>query len=360
MLHLHSLWFVVVAFFWTGFFVLEGFDFGVGMLHAVVGRGERERRTALGAIGPFWDGNEVWLVVAGAGTFAAFPSWYATMFSSLYLALVVVLAALMARGASFEFGYKHDSHRWTRSWMWATIAGSALIPLVLGIGLGDLLRGLPIDSAHEYTGSFWDLFTPFGVWTGITLLALSLLHGATFLMLKCDGPVRARASVAARVIVWPAAAIVTAFVIWTRAEAGAHYPVTLIGLAVISVLAAAYMIHHDQSGWAFAASAVTIATAVASIFAGLYPNVMVSSTSSAYNLTVSNVASGGYALTVMTVSAVIFLPLVLLYQWWSYHVFRGRVGGGGDAAEPRGGPGGAPDGGSGSGAEPATPAPSGG
>jgi cytochrome bd ubiquinol oxidase subunit II len=154
MLHLHTLWFVIIAFFWVGFFVLEGFDFGVGMLHQPVGRTEREREVALSTIGPWWDGNEVWLIVAGAGTFAAFPAWYATMFSALYLALVIVLVGLMARGASIEYVTKRDGQEWRSRWRWALTVSSAVVPLLLGIGLGDLLHGLPIDSSHEYTGSF--------------------------------------------------------------------------------------------------------------------------------------------------------------------------------------------------------------
>jgi cytochrome d ubiquinol oxidase subunit II len=326
MLHLHTLWFVIIGFFWTGFFVLEGFDFGVGMLHAIVGKTNDERAAAIESIGPFWDGNEVWLVVAGAATFAAFPLWYATMFSSLYLALVLVLAALMARGVSFEFRDRLTDPRWRRTWTWATVVGSALVPLLLGVGLGDLLHGLPINSSHNFTGDFFDLLTPYGLWTGLTLLTLSLLDGATFLTLKTTGVVRERSAVAARLVVWPAAGAVLVFMVWTRAVAGRHFPSTLIVLGVIAVLFAAYLIHARQDGWAFAASALTIATAIGSIFVALYPNVMVSSTSTAFNLTVSNSSSAKYALTVMTVVAVIFVPVVLLYQGWSYHVFRARVG----------------------------------
>jgi cytochrome bd ubiquinol oxidase subunit II len=326
MLHLHTLWYLIIAFFWTGFFVLEGFDFGVGMLHAFVGRTDEERKAAIDSIGPFWDGNEVWLVVAGAGTFAAFPGWYATMFSSLYLALVLILAALMARGVSFEFRDKLTDPRWRRTWTWATIVGSALIPLLIGVGLGDLLHGLPIDKSHEFTGNFFDLLTPYGLWTGLTLLTLSLLHGATFLMLKTTGSVRARSAKAARILVWPALAALLGFMIWTRAVAGSHFPSTLIVLGVAAVLGAAYLVYARQEGWAFAASAVAIGTSIVSIFVGLYPNVMVSSTNAAYNLTVSNSASAKYALTVMTVVAVIFTPIVLLYEGWSFHVFRARVG----------------------------------
>src|SRR3954454_2882048 len=185
---LETFWFVVVAFFWTGFFVLEGFDFGVGVLHTIVGR-----NTALKAIGPFWDGNEVWLIVAGAGMFAAFPAWYATLFSALYLALVLVLVALIARGIAFEFGEKVKAPHWRRTWTWAATLASAAIPLVLGIGLGDLVAGLPVDADGEFTGGFVDIFTGYGVWTGLTVLSLCLLHGATFLALRTHGPVRERA-----------------------------------------------------------------------------------------------------------------------------------------------------------------------
>jgi cytochrome d ubiquinol oxidase subunit II len=326
MLHLHTLWYVIIAFFWIGFFVLEGFDFGVGMLHAVVGRTDEERAGAIESIGPFWDGNEVWLVVAGAATFAAFPGWYATMFSALYLALLLILAGLMVRGVSFEFRSKLADPRWRRTWTWATIVGSALVPLLIGVGLGDLLHGLPIDSKHEFTGNFFDLLTPYGLWTGVTLLAVSLLHGATFLTLKTTGAVRERSARAARTLVWPVAAVVLGFVVWTRITAGTHLASPLMALVVFAVLGAGYLVYARQEGWAFAASAVTMATAVISIFVGLYPNVIVSSTNHAYNLTVSNSSSAKYALTVMTVVAILFVPLVLLYQGWSYHVFRGRVG----------------------------------
>src|SRR3954454_4336814 len=189
---LETLWFIIVAVFWTGFFVLEGFDFGVGLLHAVVGRDEDERRVAVNAIGPFWDGNEVWLIVAGAAMFAAFPDWYATLFSALYLGLVLVLLALIGRGVSFEFRGKTRSARGRRAWTAVTTVTSAVIPLVLGIGLGDLVAGLPVGKNGEFTGNFADIFTAYGVVLGLTLVALSALHGAAFLALKTTGPVRDR------------------------------------------------------------------------------------------------------------------------------------------------------------------------
>ncbi len=326
MLHLHTLWFVLIAVLWVGFFVLEGFDFGVGVLHTIVGKTDTERRVALNTIGPWWDGNEVWLVVAGAGMFAAFPGWYATMFSALYLALLLVLAALIARGVSLEYKRKSDDPRWRRAWTWSMTLGCLLIPLLLGIGLGDLLGGLPINSSHEFTGDFFDLLTAYGLWTGLTLLTLSLLHGATFLKLRTTDQVRERARAAARPLGWAAIAAVVGWVIWTRKVAGGpDVPGPVEALAVIAVIFAARLSSTDHDGWAFTASAVAIAAAVGTIFVDLYPNVMVSSTNAVYNLTVSNSASGSYALKVMTIATVIFLPVVLLYQGWSFHVFRGRV-----------------------------------
>jgi cytochrome bd ubiquinol oxidase subunit II len=326
-MQLHTLWFVIIAIFWTGFFVLEGFDFGVGVLHTVVGKTDIERRVALNTIGPWWDGNEVWLVVAGAGMFAAFPGWYGTMFSSLYLALLLVLVALMARGVAFEYRGKIDDPRWQRAWKWCTTIGSALIPLLLGIGLGDLVVGLPINQHHDYTGNFFKLLTPYGIWTGLTLLALSLLHGSTFLKLRTTDTVRLRARRAAGPLGLVATALVIGFVIWTRVlSGGADVPDPVEVLAVIAVVFALRLGVSDQyDGWAFAASMIAIAATVSSIFIELFPNVMVSSTNAAYNLTVNNSASGSYALKVMTIAAAIFFPIVLLYQGWSFHVFRARV-----------------------------------
>src|SRR5271154_2422768 len=325
-MQLHTVWFVIVSIFWTGFFVLEGFDFGVGALHTLVAKAGPERAVALGTIGPWWDGNEVWLIVAGAGTFAAFPGWYATMFSALYLALLLVLVALMARGVSFEFKDKSENPRWRTTWRWAMTIGCVLIPLLLGVGLGDLLNGLPIDSSHEFTGNFFDLLTPYGLFTGVTLLALCLLHGATFLKLRTTDAVRERSRAAARPLGWVAIALVIGWVIWTRSVAGGpDVPQPCEILAVLAVVFAARLAITDHDGFAFASSAVAIAALVGSIFIDLYPNVMVSSTNAAYNLTVNNSASGHYALTVMTVVAVIFFPLVLIYQGWSFHVFRARL-----------------------------------
>jgi cytochrome d ubiquinol oxidase subunit II len=313
---LPTLWFVIVAVFWTGFFVLEGFDFGVGVLHVAVGRTETERGVAIGTIGPFWDGNEVWLIVAGAAIFAAFPAWYATMFSSLYLPLLLVLVALIARGVALEFRDKRASPRWRAAWTAATVGGSALVPFLLGVGLGDLVHGLPIDSSGEFSGDVLDLLTPYGLLAGAALLSLSLLHGAAFLALKTTGELQARAQRLASRLWWPAALTVTGLAAWTGGTAW---------VAPVALAAAAWFLRAHRDGRAFAATACAMAASVGSLFVALHPDVMVSTLGSASDLTIAGSASGHYALTVMTVAAAVFTPLVLLYQGWTYHVFRGRL-----------------------------------
>jgi cytochrome d ubiquinol oxidase subunit II len=319
-------WYIVIAILWTGFFVLEGFDFGVGMLHSVIGTDEAGRRAAINTIGPLWDGNEVWLIVAGAGMFAAFPGWYATMFSAYNLALVLLLAALIVRGVAFEYRGKRDAARWRRTWDVLLTVGSVLAPLLIGVALAGLLHGLPINSAQNFTGSFWDLLQPYALFTGVTLVLVCLLHGATFLCLKTTDGMRERSwQVARRVAPFTGAAVI-AFIIWTHVTAGSTFFLNVIELlAVLAVLAAVWLVYEHREGFAFAATTITIASCILSIFTDLYPNVMVSSTNPAYNLTVHNTASGGYSLKVMTVVVIIFLPVVLAYQTWTYYVFRRRV-----------------------------------
>jgi cytochrome d ubiquinol oxidase subunit II len=319
-------WFIVIAILWTGFFILEGFDFGVGMLHSLVGRTDAERRAAINTIGPLWDGNEVWLIVAGAAMFAAFPGWYATMFSGMYLALVLLLAALIVRGVAFEYRGKRDDARWRRTWDVSLTVGSLLAPLLIGVALADLLHGLPINSSQDFTGSFWDLLQPYALWTGVTLVLVCALHGATFLCLKTAGDVQHRAALVARRVAPVTAAFVIGFVIWTHVTASTTFFLNLIELlAILAVLAAVSAVYARRDGFAFSATTITIACCILAIFVDLYPNVMVSSTNAAYNLTVHNTASTPYALKAMTVVVVIFLPLVLVYQAWTYYVFRKRI-----------------------------------
>lgn len=325
-MQLHTIWFLIITILWLGFFVLEGFDFGVGALHMWIGRSENERRVAINTIGPWWDGNEVWLIVAGAGMFAAFPGWYATMFSSLYLALVLVLLGLFARGVSFEWRGKRESPRWRAGWSLSLTVGSILVPLLIGTALGDLLHGLPINQNHDYTGNFLDLLTGYGLFTGVTLLTLSLLHGATFLALRTTGEMHDRARATGRTIGLVAFFINLAWIVWTLVVIGGGtvpQPTEIFGL--IAVIFAALLASSDYNGWAFVSSGIAIAAVIGRIFIALFPNVMVSSTNHAYNLTVDNASADHYSLIVMTVAAVLLFPLVLLYQGWSFHVFRGRI-----------------------------------
>jgi cytochrome d ubiquinol oxidase subunit II len=361
---LGSFWFGAIAVLWTGFFVLEGFDFGVGMLHGVAGKDEAGRRAAINAIGPLWDGNEVWLIVAGAAMFAAFPGWYATMFSGFYLAMVLLLLALIARGVALEYRGKRDSAAWRRAWDRMLTGSSLLAPLVIGIALGDLLHGLPVNGSGDYTGSFWTLFQPYALYTGVTLVAVCVLHGACFLTLKTDGAVRDRAGLLARRAAPLTALVLVGYAVWTGAVAGGGFPVS--AAAVVAVLAAfsstvltrggtapsgghprtpdgpeppgarwrlsgkppgpsARLTVARREGWAFAATTVTMAATVLALFTQLYPRVMVSSTRAAYDLTIRNTAAGGYSLRVMTVVVAIFAPVVLAYTAWTYYVFRRRI-----------------------------------
>ena len=321
-----SFWFIVLVVFWTGFLVLEGFDFGVGMLHGLVGRDDQGRRTAIGAIGPLWDGNEVWLIVAAAGMFAAFPGWYATMFSGFYLVFVLLLVALIARGVSFEFRERRESPRWRRTWATATTGGSLLAPLLIGVALGNLLHGVLIGTDQEYAGSLADLLNPYSLFTGATVVLLCLLHGASFLALKTAGEVRRRSVRAGRRIAPLAAAAVLGFAVWTQVMAGDGLaPLLVEAVAVAAAVAAAWLLGRGRDGRAFAATSVAMAAVVVSIFVNLYPRVMVSTLGPSADLTVSNTASSPYALKVMTVAAAALFPVVLAYQAWTYYTFRRRI-----------------------------------
>jgi len=325
---LGQLWLLIDVVFWVGFFVLEGFDFGVGILHSFVARNDVERRICINSIGPVWDGNEVWLIVAGAVIFAAFPLWYATMFSTFYLALVVLLLALIVRGVAFEYTRKVDDPRWQTTFRWFLTVGSALIPLLVGVALGDLLHGLPLDSDHQYTGNFFGLLTPFGLMSGVTMLALSVLMGANYLTLKTTGELHARVAKLSVTAGWVTAVVVWGFVTWAHLGLGKGFvPNVTEVIALLGVLAAALFANAGAEGWAFASAALGVAGTVATFFAEMYPKVMVA-TNSVNSITVGNSASPSYTLKVMTIVAVVFFPVVLVYQTWTYVVFRRRLGGG--------------------------------
>ncbi len=324
-MELTTVWFGLIAILWVGYLVLEGFDFGVGILLPVLGRTERERRAVINTIGPFWDGNEVWVLVAGGATFAAFPEWYATLFSGFYLALFLILVALILRGVAFEFRSKRPEPSWRRVWDLAIFFGSLLPAILWGTALANIVGGVPIDANHEFTGSLLTLLNPYGLLGGLTTLALFVTHGAAFLALKTTGDIRARAGRLVGRVGLLAAVLAVAFLAWTQQKTGDPVSATLSALAAVALVGALLANRRGREGWAFAGTAVTIALAVVALFVALFPDVMPSTTDAAYSLTTTNASSTSYTLSIMTVVAVIFTPLVLLYQGWTYWVFRRRI-----------------------------------
>jgi cytochrome bd ubiquinol oxidase subunit II len=325
-MELTDVWFVLIAVLWIGYFFLEGFDFGVGVLLPVIGKSEQERRVMINTIGPVWDGNEVWLLVAGGATFAAFPEWYATLFSGFYLPLLLILVALIVRGVAFEYRGKHDSSQWRARWDLAIFVGSLVPAILWGVAFANIVRGVPIDETFTYTGGFFNLLNPYALLGGVVTLGLFTTHGATFLALKTTGSVRDKAhELVGRVGVVTAVAAVL-FLGWTLLDQGETGTWITSVLAAASLLAALAFDRMKREGWAFVLTGVTIALAVITLFMTLYPNVMPSSTDPAYNLTVENASSSPYTLKVMTWVAVVMTPIVLVYQAWTFWVFRKRIG----------------------------------
>jgi cytochrome d ubiquinol oxidase subunit II len=320
-------WFILIAVLWTGYLVLEGFDFGVAMLLPFVGRNDEGRRAALNTIGPVWDGNEVWLLTAGGATFAAFPEWYATLFSGFYLPLLLILVALIVRAVAIEYRGKIDDGAWRSRWDRAIIV-SAWIPSILwGVAFANIVRGVPLDASHTFTGNFFTLLSPFAILGGFTTLALFLSHGAIFLALKTDGEIRVRAEKLAKTLSSIAVGVAAAWAIWAQVAYSAAWTWAAVGVAAVALVAAHIAVERRRFGWAFVASAVAIVAAVVLIFGSLYPDVMPSTTDAVHNsLTVANASSTHYTLTVMTWVAGFLTPVVLVYQAWTYWVFRRRLG----------------------------------
>jgi cytochrome d ubiquinol oxidase subunit II len=325
-MELTTVWFALIAVLWCGYFLLEGFDFGVGMLLPVLGRGETERRVLLNTIGPVWDGNEVWLLVAGGATFAAFPEWYATLFSGFYLPLLIILVALIVRGVAFEYRGKIDDARWRRRWDLCIVVGSLVPALLWGVAFGNIVRGVKIDSDGEYVGGFFDLLNPYALLGGLTTLTLFTLHGAVFLGLRTTGELRQRAIRLALRIAAVVVPVAAAFLLWTQLRDGTLASWLLSAAAAVALIAAVPFVRAGREGRAFVLTAATIVLATAALFVTLYPDVMPSTLDPAYSLTVHNASSTPYTLKVMTLVAVVFTPIVLLYQGWTYWVFRRRIG----------------------------------
>jgi cytochrome bd ubiquinol oxidase subunit II len=325
-MELHDVWFVLIAVLWIGYFFLEGFDFGVGVLTKLLARDRTERRVLINTIGPVWDGNEVWLLTAGGATFAAFPEWYATLFSGFYLPLLLILVCLIVRGVAFEYRHKRDEERWQTNWEHA-IFWTSLVPAVLwGVAFGNIVRGVKIDGQKEYVGNFFDLLNPYAMLGGLVTLTLFTFHGAVFAALKTVGDIRMRARALALKLGLPTAALALGFLTWTQISRGDGSSLVAMIVAVPALVGAVVAIKAGREGWSFALSGVTIVAAFAMLFLTLFPNVMPSSLNEEWSLTVTNASSSPYTLKIMTWLAGIATPLVLLYQGWTYWVFRKRIG----------------------------------
>ncbi|MFD7516917.1 cytochrome d ubiquinol oxidase subunit II [Streptomyces niveus] len=325
-MELHDVWFVLIAVLWTGYFFLEGFDFGIGVLTKLLARNRKERRVLINTIGPVWDGNEVWLLSAGGATFAAFPEWYATLFSGFYLPLLVILVCLIVRGVAFEYRAKRPEERWQRNWEHA-IFWTSLLPAVLwGVAFGNIVRGVKIDAEMEYVGNVADLLNPYAILGGLVTLTLFTFHGAVFAALKTVGDIRMRARKQAFALGLLTAVLAAGFLGWTQADSGDGASLGTLVVAVVALVGAVVAIRAGREGWSFALSGLTIVAAVAMLFLTLFPNVMPSSLNPAWSLTVTNASSTPYTLKIMTWCAGIATPVVLLYQGWTYWVFRKRTG----------------------------------
>jgi cytochrome d ubiquinol oxidase subunit II len=323
---LATIWFCVIAFFWAGYLFLEGFDFGVGMLLPVLARDNTERRVMVNTIGPVWDGNEVWVIVAGGAMFAAFPGWYASLFSAAYLPLLLLLLALIGRGVAFEYRGKVDSERWRRTWDRVIIAGSWIPPLGVGLILATSVLGLPLDAEGNRVGSAFAAFRWDTLLGAVAIAAFSITHGAAFLALKTTGDLRERArNLALRLLPFAMVPIV-AFLAIVQWREGTLWTLLAFGVAAVAAVVAWFRLRADRDGQAFAALGVMIAAAAVTMFGSLFPNVLPSTLDVANTLTIADTASSPYTLTVMTWVAVFGAPAVLIYQGWTYWVFRKRIG----------------------------------
>lgn len=327
---LNELWYLLIAILFIGFFVLEGFDFGVGTVARFLGKDDTEKRVYIQTIGPFWDANEVWLITAGGAMFAAFPHWYATLFSGFYIPLVFMLLALILRGVSFEFRGKVDSPRWKNSWDWALFIGSFLPPILWGVVLGNFMTGMPIDQNKEMVGGFLQFLHPFALLTGVMFLCLCIVHGLQFITLRTVGELQERARSVAKALAPVTLILLLGFLfigyqttdIFTY-HGAAWVIVPLLGW--VALLLASFLNVRKLDGWAFAMTSFTIILITASVFIGMFPRIMISSISDAYSITIFSGASGAYTLKIMTYFSLTLLPFVLGYQGWSYYVFRKRV-----------------------------------
>ncbi|WP_229868547.1 cytochrome d ubiquinol oxidase subunit II, partial [Streptomyces chryseus] len=308
-MELHDVWFVLIAVLWTGYFFLEGFDFGIGVLTKLLARDRKEKRVLINTIGPVWDGNEVWLLSAGGATFAAFPEWYATLFSGFYLPLLLILLCLIVRGVAFEYRVKRTGERWQANWEHAIFWTSLLPAFLWGVAFGNIVRGVKIDADMEYVGTLADLLNPYALLGGLLTLTLFTFHGAVFAGLKTLGEIRERARGLALKLGVATGVLAVAFLGWTQRDNGGTASLVAMAVAVLALVAAIGFTAAGREGWAFGLSGVTIVAAVAMLFLTLFPNVMPSSLNDAWSLTVTNASSTPYTLKIMTWCAGIAMPV---------------------------------------------------
>ncbi len=327
---LNIVWFILITVLFIGFFFLEGFDYGVGILLPFIAKKDDEKRVIINSIGPFWDGNEVWMITAGGAIFAAFPHWYATLFSGFYLPLFLMLFGLIIRAVAFEFRSKEESLVWRNGWDWMIFLGSFIPALLWGVAVANLLRGVPIDETMTYTGGFFNLLNPYGLVGGITFVVLFMYHGSIFLTLKVGGEMLNSVKAVANKLYLPAVVVAVVFVLYTFFEVQAFQAkglamLALPGIAAVALLLSGLFLKQEKAGLSFIMTALTIVFVTITAFVTLFPNVMISSTDPANNLTIYNASASPYTLEVMTIVAFILVPFVLVYQAWSYIVFKKRV-----------------------------------
>jgi len=327
---LNIVWFILITVLFVGYFFLEGFDYGVGILLPFLGKDDKSRRMIINTIGPHWDGNEVWLLTAGGAIFAAFPNWYATMFSGFYLALFLMLIGLIMRAMAFEFRSKDEDPAWRSRWDWAIFLGSFIPALLWGVAFANVIKGVPIDQNMNYTGGFFNLLNPYALVGGLAFLTLFTLHGAIFLTLKLSGKLKEEAEKIAKKIWFFTVIFVVLFVVYSIFVTdifvrSCTMPRLLIALAALALIASYFLLNKMRNGWAFIMTSLTILLTTVALFMGLFPRVMVSSTNPEWSLTIYNASSSPYTLQIMTIVAGIFVPIVLLYQGWTYVVFKKRI-----------------------------------
>jgi cytochrome d ubiquinol oxidase subunit II len=341
---LQILWLILIAVLWIGFFFLEGFDFGVGMLVPFIGKNDQGRRLVINTIGPHWDGNEVWLLTAGGAMFAAFPGWYATLFSGLYLPLFLVLLGLIIRGVAFEYRSKREDPLWRSVWDWCIAIGSFLPALVFGVGFANFVRGLAVENVTNvfgdtivlFAGSFWGLFLPFCLIGGLLFVSLFVTHGAFFIGLKTTGEIHDRAQKYGGTMAIVTVVLLAVFVVWANLAyfnlPGQVSWLKIVAwvagvLAIVAMAGAWFMNSQNRDGWAFIGSALATVTLVAMMFAHFYPGLGFNNGTTTSNpIDITTASSSPLTLTIMTWAAGILVPIVLAYTVWSYFfVFRRRL-----------------------------------